>query len=352
MTRVALGVTLAVAGDDSGAMLRPTPAAQRTLPVVTPRRQQAADSGGKDSAGNGSVRAEMRHVDFHIDSGIVLHIQRLRGTLAPIVPGKIPTLDDKRSFSLGIHSAEITIDTTSLSILLNRHVFGYKGSPLKKLHVSTEGDQLVQTGVMHKGVDMPFRIRATVGLTPDGRIRIHPTAVKLLGMGVTNAMKFFGVELGGLIKLQPGHGASIDGNDFILDALEILPPPRIRGRLTAITVGPGVISQTFSPTPGQDVQPLRSLDAATPNYMYFRNGTLRFGKLTMADADLLIVDKDPTTVFDFSLDQYNDQLVAGYSNSTTALGLIVHMPDFWTLGRKLPSRAKTSVSKGAHTTKK
>ena len=197
---------------------------------------------------------------------------------------------------------------------------------------------------MHKGVDMPFRIRATVGLTPDGRIRIHPTVVRVLGMGVTNAMKFFGVQLGGLINLQPGHGASIDGNDFILDALEILPPPRIRGRLTAISVGSGVINQTFSPTPGQDVQPLRSIEASTPNYMYFRNGTLRFGKLTMQNADLLIVDQEPANVFDFSLDRYNDQLVAGYSKSTTALGLVVHMPDFRTLGST--TRAAAGVSKG------
>ncbi|MEP7346552.1 MAG: hypothetical protein ABI877_14875, partial [Gemmatimonadaceae bacterium] len=86
--------------------------------------------------------------------------------------------------------------------------------------------------------------------------------------------------------------------------------------------------------------------------MYFRNGTLRFGKLTMADADLLILDKDPANVFDFSLDRYNDQLVAGYSNSTAALGLIVHMPDFRTLGHKVSSRAKPSVSKGTGATQK
>ncbi len=341
MALVALGITLAVAEDHSAAARQP-PLKQRVAAAVTPIRKQPADS-----AVTGAVLAEMRHVDFHIDSGIVLHIQRLRGTLAPAASGKTATLDDKGSFSLSIHSAEIAIDTASLSLLLNRHVFGYKGSPLKKLRVTTEGDQLVQTGVMHKGVDMPFRIRATVGLTSDGRIRIHPTAVKVLGMGVTNAMKFFGVELGGLIKLQPGHGASIDGNDFILDALEILPPPRIRGRLTGIQVGSGVITQTFSPTPGQDIRPLRPLDAGTPNYMYFRHGRLRFGKLTMDDADLLIVDRDPANVFDFSLDRYNDQLVAGYSKSTTALGLVVHMPDFRTLGRTARAKANAPQTPNA-----
>ena len=282
----------------------------------------------------GAIQAEMRHVDFHIDSGIVLHIQSLRGTLLPTSAGKIATLDDKGSFSLSIHAAEIAIDTASLATLLNRHVFGYRGSPLRKLRVHTEGSELVQTGVMHKGVNIPFRIHATVGLTPDGRIRIHPTSVKMLGMGVTNAMRFFGLQLSGIVKLQPGHGASIEGNDIIHDAMAILPPPRLRGRLTGIAVAPGTIRQTFSPTGAEEVSPLRAAGSGVPNYMFFRGGTLRFGKLTMENADLLIVDSDSSNVFDFSLDRYNDQLVGGGSRNTRDHGLIVVMPDFAKLGHR------------------
>lgn len=285
------------------------------------------------------VDAEMRHVDFHIDSGIVLHIARLRGSLSPTVAGTPPTFDDKKSFTLVMHSAEIAIDTASLAVLLNRHVFGYPGAPLRKLRLHTDGDQLVQSGLMHKGVNMPFRIRATVSLMPDGRIRLHPTSVRLMGVGVTNIMDFLGVELASVIKLKAGRGASIDGNDFILDPEAILPPPQIRGRLTRIAVGDGQIEQTFSARPGQDVSPLREATERTPNYMYFRHGTLRFGKLTMVNADLLIVDDDPANTFDFSIDRYNDQLVAGYSKSTTALGLVVHMPDLRTLDVKRGSAA-------------
>ena len=101
--------------------------------------------------------------------------------------------------------------------------------------------------------------------------------------------------------------------------------------------------QSFGPAPGQDVRSLREPAAGAPNYMYFRHGTLRFGKLTMVNADLLIVDANPANTFDFSLDRYNDQLVAGYSKSTAALGLVVHMPDFRTLGLK--PRAAAGVPK-------
>lgn len=47
----------------------------------------------------------------------------------------------------------------------------------------------------------------------------------------------------------------------------------------------------------------------------------------MTNADLELID-DPSDPFDLSIDQYNDQLVAGYSRNTASRGLIVHMPDF------------------------
>lgn len=43
---------------------------------------------------------------------------------------------------------------------------------------------------------------------------------------------------------------------------------------------------------------------------------------------LELVDIDPTDPFDFSVDRWNDQLVAGYSKTTTARGLKAHMPDY------------------------
>jgi hypothetical protein len=324
--------------------------AERQLPVPSAVPVAASASAlSADGRAAGVVDAEMRHVDFHIDSGIVLHIARLRGALAATGTGTA-TLDDKESFSLSLHSAEIAINVQSLAVLLNRHVFGYKGAPLRKLRVRTEGGQLVQSGLLHKGINMPFRISATVTSMPDGRIRIHPTSVRVLGMGVTNAMKFFGVELENVVKLQAGRGASIEKNDFILDPLAMLPPPRIQGRLTSIVVGDGEILQTFSAAPGQDVTPLRVPTAGMPNYMYFRHGTLRFGKLTMENADLLIIDADPANRFDFSLDRYNEQLVAGFSESAASLGLVVHMPDFATLGVKRGSIV--GGSKGAPASRK
>jgi hypothetical protein len=54
-------------------------------------------------------------------------------------------------------------------------------------------------------------------------------------------------------------------------------------------------------------------------------GTLRFGKLMMLDAEMQIVDLRPSGFFGFSLDRYQEQLVAGYERTLPDMGLLVYM---------------------------
>ena len=76
------------------------------------------------------VAVQMRHVDFHVDSTIVLRISYLRGELQPTSPDHSPYLDDKQSFTLAIDSARIGISPKGLGDLLNRYTFAYPGTPL------------------------------------------------------------------------------------------------------------------------------------------------------------------------------------------------------------------------------
>ena len=61
---------------------------------------------------------------------------------------------------------------------------------------------------------------------------------------------------------------------------------------------------------------------------------VRFGKLEMRDADLTLVDMQPANSFDFAIDHYKDQLVAGDAKMTEQGGLCVHMPDFDKIRRR------------------
>ena|ERR1051325_1909287 len=78
-------------------------------------------------------------------------------------------------------------------------------------------------------------------------------------------------------------------------------------------------------------------DADARNYIYFREGQLKFGKLTMTDTDLLIRDADERDPFDLYLAEYNAQLVAGTTHNLPDFGLRTSMVDYG----KLPPRAAT-----------
>ncbi|HEY3011664.1 MAG TPA: hypothetical protein VGJ36_02865 [Gemmatimonadales bacterium] len=272
-----------------------------------------------------NVGVQMRHVDFHVDSTIVLRIDYLRGELEPTSPERSPYFDDKNSFTLAIDSARIGITPASLSKLLNRYTFAYPGSPLRRLTITIEKGRIKQRGTM-RGIS--FTMIGDLTLTPDGELRIHPSSIKAAGIGVGGLMKFFGLHLDKLVKLKGGRGVRINKDDFFLSPPDLLPPPKVKGKVGFVEVNDSEIVQVFQPPTGREVRPLVVPNPKAENYMFYRGGVLRFGKLTMHDADLMIVDAEPSDWFDFFLDQYNGQLVAGYSKNTPDHGLITVMQDF------------------------
>jgi hypothetical protein len=289
----------------------------------------------------GPVETEMRNVVYHVDNHVALQIAYLRGTLVMTQPKLPPWFDDPNSFVIAIDTGEVGITPASLSALLNRYVFNYKDSPLKQLRVTIDKGGLKQTGKLHKGIDLPFTIRATLSTTSDGRLQLHPTSVKVAGLSVKGLMELFGLELGKLVQVRQGRGVEIVGNDFLLAPAGLLPAPRIRGRVTRVRIEGDEIKQTFGASERRRPLPrLHPTDAAAPNYMYYQGGILRFGKLTMADADLQIVDADPDDPFDFFLAHLDEQLVAGQSRNQVDYGLLTIMPDYSDLGDRHPTRTR------------
>jgi hypothetical protein len=278
------------------------------------------------------VGTRMQNVLFHLGNGVELHVRTLSGQLVSATAGKPPVFDDVNSYVLEIDSARVSMTPESLTSLMNNVVFADARAPIRKLKIAVEGAELQSTGVLEKGVGVPFTMRARVDVTADGRIRMHPTSMKAAGFLSKRVFDFFGLHLEKLVKLSPGSPVEVDGDDLLLDPERLLPPPRIRGKLTAAWIADGVIVEQFGPAKPQHA--ITPPDRRLPNYMYYRGGTLRFGKLTMDDTDLMLVDDDPRDPFDFSPAQYNDQLMAGYSKNTASHGLITHMPDLNDLSRR------------------
>lgn len=285
------------------------------------------------------TRVSMRHVDFYVDSAVVLHIRHLEGRMRSKAGGPI-VFDDKNSFIITLDTAEVGMNGDDLTTLLNKFVFGYKGSPLSHLHMRTEGDHVVLKGRMHKGITISFEITSTMDVTSDGLIRMHPTKTTILGMNGEKLMKFLGLSLEKILDLKGATGATVHGDDIYLDPAKILPPPTIEGRIVSVRVDGDEMVQAFGKTePHERLHALVPPDTKAPNYMFYKGGTLRFGRLLMLDAEMQIVDLDHEDVFRFNLTRYNEQLVAGYERTLADGGLEVWMRDV----DKLDGAGRTSA---------
>lgn len=283
----------------------------------------------KPAAPHPPVEIQMRNVNLHLDPLIVLEIRSLRGQMIPVNESKPVTFDDVNSFFTRIHSAEIAISAKVLSDLLNNYVFAYPGAPLKQIVVTMEHGRMKQKGVMHKGVDVPFEAEGKLDVTSGGEIRFHVDKMSSAHVPFKGLLHLFGEDLSKLIKVKSDRGITLEGDDILLNPGRMLPPPHIEGRVTAVRMEGDRIVQTFG---SSNVKAL-VLPYKARNYIYHKGGILRFGKLTMTDTDLEIVDQSPGNPFDFSLPEYNRQLVAGYSKNTPSHGLIVFMPDLSSLQR-------------------
>jgi len=265
------------------------------------------------------VGIEMRNVRLHVAPDAILEVKFLSGSLNS-VSSHPPVFDDQHSFSMSVTDGEMAIDAASLTALVNR-AFDYKGSALSDLRVSFDEGHLVQRGTLKKGVSVPFSIVADVSTTDTGLLRVHPVKVKTAGVPTTKLMSLFGVELDDILKGRPERGITFRDNDLFLDSGRMLPAPETRGKLTKAFVRGDRLVQVFG-------RGAAAYSKGSGNYIWFRGGTIRFGRLTMSDADLKLIDMDAKDPFDFYSAKYSEQLVAGYSKNTPQQALRTYMPDF------------------------
>lgn len=283
-----------------------------------------------EQASSRPVGFEMRNVRLRAAPNIILHVASLRGRLVSDISGP-PVFDDQRSFHIDVDGAEMTLDAASVTALVN-DVFAYDGSPLSDLEVQLHDGRVEQKGKLRKGIPIPFSVEASVDAS-GGLVRLHPVKTRAAGIPATKLLDVFGVELDDLIRVRAGRGITVRDNDLFLAPSQMLPSPAVRGRVASATVRGGRLHLILGDPSVAGARP----SAPRENYIWFRGGQIRFGRLTMTDTDLRLIDADRRDPFDFYADRYNDQLVAGYSRNTPTGALRTYMPDYEDLSRgRLP----------------
>src|SRR5229473_1704864 len=279
----------------------------------------------------GRVHCEMHNVMYHFTDSIAVHIIHLEGELVPTASGGMPVFDDANSFNLAIRSAEISITSDALANALNQFAFAASDSPIKRVRISPVGNRIKIQGRLHSKGDLPFETEGSLSVTPEGDIRVHTEKVSAAHLPVKGLMDLIGETLAKLIDTRKVRGVRIEKDDLILSPAGLFPPPDIQGRLSSIVIRGNEIVQQYG-------KPSTNSLKISGNYMAYRGEQLRFGKLTMSDTDLTLIDLDPQDPFDFYLDYYKDQLVAGYTKTTPSFGLRAYFRDYNKLTPKQKSR--------------
>jgi hypothetical protein len=303
--------------------------AGRASPVTPRPATPQSETSAKDS-----VRVAMKNVVYHFSDDIAVHIVSVQGVMVPTRPPQIVVFDDKTSFLLNLAYAEIAISCDSLAHVLNERVFAAAYAPIRNVSIQSKGNTLIVKGKLHQKGNVAFETVGTLSATVDGRVRLHAEKVKAAHLPVKGLMDLLAIDIADLINAKKVQGVAVEKDDLILDPAEILPLPRIRGKVTAVRIQGNEIVQIFGTQ-----QPANFASAISGNYMAYRDNELCFGKLTMHDTDMILIDMDPQDPFDFYLDHYKDQLVAGYSKTTTTFGLRVYMRDYNKLRRE-PAASK------------
>jgi hypothetical protein len=175
-----------------------------------------------------------------------------------------------------------------------------------------------------------------IASSADGRIRMHIEKMRVLHVPVAGLLKTFDLKAGDLVRPKGAKGVEVAGNDIYFDPAVILPEPRKQGKLTAVKITQGSLVEIYG-SAAKDVK----RTAQFRNFLRLKGGTLAFGKLTMHNVDIAIIDVSSDAWFKFDLTHYQEQLVNGYTRMTPQAGLQIFMPDI----DKVPkTRANQNIS--------
>ena len=235
-------------------------------------------------------------------------------------PGKTVSLDDPHSYTVRIDGGETSITAADLTHLFNQRVLPTAITSVRTVDCSFEHGSLIIRGTAHRMVNVSFEATATVRANREGHLLIHTTSLQGKGLLASGLMRAMKVTTASILKPGPHAHFRVDGDDLDLPLSALFPPPVTDGHLTAVRISGDRMVQTFGPADGMPPPP-----SPAHAYIYFRGGTMHFGKLTMNDVDLQLVNKDSAPSVDFSVAHYYHQLEAGFSKALPNRGVLVYM---------------------------
>ena len=260
-----------------------------------------------------------------------VYVRWIRGEMVRTRPLVDPSLDDSESFVLDIQMGVVHANIGDIANYLNTK--SAANSPLKNISIEPDGERLKIHGTMHKVVSLPIEMVGTVSPAPGGLIRFHVAKLDVLKVPVKGLLRGFHIRLSDLVHDTKIAGITVTGNDIIFDTQQALPPPHIHGQATSVRVTPPDVEVMYGNAPDDEA----SL-AQWHNFLRLEGGAIDFGKLTMSNVDLTMIDASQGSWFNLDLVHYEEQLINGYIRITPQAGLEIFMPDVDEKGFKKPGQ--------------
>jgi hypothetical protein len=312
---------------------RNQPAVQ--APAATANSNQAAQaSDGTDELSPTRIYAHnlmlRKGPDFRI------YVRWLSGEVRRTNKSVNPSFDEPESFVLEVQRGIIHANIGDISHYLNTGAVA--GSPLTNISLTGDGNQISVHGTIHKlHIPLPIGLDGTLSPAPGGRIHLHVDRLSVLKLPIKGLLGDFHVSIADLMGKTSIAGIEASQNDLYFDTQKLLPAPHIHGILTRVRVANPDIEVMYG-----DAQNDAARTEQWHNFLALKGGTLDFGKLTMHNVDLIMIDASKDAWFDLDLVNYQAQLVNGYTRMTPQAGLEIFMPD---LDELPPQHAPQSISK-------
>jgi hypothetical protein len=331
-------VVLLVACGSKSAKQGATAKQSNDIPPPTPAISKATPprAGGSKAQAPGTYSDIIIHnLILQESPNLQLKVRWIRGRMYPAKPNVYPCFDEPDSFVLDIQDGVIASSITELAAVLNSGAL--KGSPIRNVSLSGEGKQIQLKAILHKVIPLPVQLTGDVGASPDGSsVHIHVTKLDVLKIPVKGLLGALKIKTAELIDPKKTKGIQVRGDDIDIDPGEMLPAPRNIGKLTDVHfTNDGDLVEVYG-TAKPDVTKFKQWR----NFLRLRGGAITFGKLTMKNADIIIVDTSQADWFHFDLKHYQEQLVNGDIRITPQAGLEIFMPD----ANKIPkTKANESI---------
>jgi hypothetical protein len=280
----------------------------------------AAGEATKAPAAGSITNIYAHNLRLHQGPNFRIYVQWLRGQMKAARAGVIPSFDDPESFYLNVTNGVIRANMGDICNYLNSKS---TNTPLTDIQITGTGEQVKITGKLHKAVTLPVEVLGVIKPAFGNQLQIHVNKINVLKIPFKAVLGGLHVTLASLLPSDPIPGVKIEDNDIYFDSNRLLPPPYIKGTLTKVSLTSPDLEAVYGDV-RQDVARVEEWR----NFLRLSDGSLNFGKLTMRNVDLIMIDVSKDDWFDLDLTHYQDQLVNGYSRMTPDQGLQIFMPDF------------------------